>query len=228
MKTTAVLIIFAKYPQPGRVKTRLIGSISAEQAAELHRHCLVATWRVAAGVPGTRPLLAISPDDAATEFQRVLGDDAACRPQGQGDLGARLERAARRAFEESAGRVILLGCDCPSLDRRTIETALRALDDADVVLGPAVDGGYYLLGLRSSAPLLFERIDWGTDRVAAQTRARCDEAGLSIHELAALRDLDRWEDLAAWVRDCPTAPRHVTDLRSFVNQLLSEADRVSD
>jgi hypothetical protein len=119
--------------------------------------------------------------------------------QSGADLGARMADAFARAFARGASRVVLAGTDVPGLARETATAALSALDAADVVLGPAEDGGYYLVGLRAPAPALFSGMEWSTPGVLEETRARARAAGLAVHELAPLADVDTLDDLRrAW------------------------------
>lgn len=117
------------------------------------------------------------------------------------DLGARMADAFARAFARGASRVALVGTDTPGVTRETVALALSALDAADIVLGPAEDGGYYLVALRGPRPALFAGIDWSTPRVLDETRARAAAAGLAVRELTPLADIDTLDDLRrAWPR----------------------------
>jgi uncharacterized protein len=122
-------------------------------------------------------------------------------PQSGGDLGARMRDAFDRAFARGAARVALVGTDAPDLSRETVVQAFSALGAADVVLGPSPDGGYCLIALRAPRPELFAGIEWSTPRVREETRSRAAAAGLTVHELEALADVDTPDDLrAAWPR----------------------------
>jgi nucleoside-diphosphate-sugar epimerase len=116
--------------------------------------------------------------------------------QGDGDLGERLARASGEALAAGVRRVVVIGSDCPGLEARHLAAAFDALQEQDVVIGPAADGGYYLIGLRGPAPSLFENIAWGTSRVAAQTLATAARQTLRVRQLEVLGDVDRPEDLA--------------------------------
>ncbi len=112
------------------------------------------------------------------------------------DLGARLENAIQNAFDVAVTRVLVIGSDCPDIDANILDEAMNSLSHHDVVLGPAIDGGYYLIGLRSPGELsLFSEIDWGSDRVLRQTIAKATKAGCRIHLLPTLSDVDLPEDL---------------------------------
>ncbi|NPD68747.1 glycosyltransferase [Lichenicola cladoniae] len=184
------LVLFTRYPDPGRAKTRLIPAIGAAAAASLHRRLTeraVATLRAA----GRSIELRTTGADPC-RFSAWLGDGLAPTDQGEGDLGQRLDRAA------ALPPVILLGADVPDLQVRHLEAAASALETYPAVIGPAEDGGYYLLGLARPMPFLFDAMPWGTERVLAETMARLDRHGASYATLETLADLDRPEDLARW------------------------------
>jgi rSAM/selenodomain-associated transferase 2/rSAM/selenodomain-associated transferase 1 len=132
-------------------------------------------------------------------MQQWLGEGALYGDQGSGDLGQRMAIALQQALEAGARRVVLIGSDCPFLTPTLLDQAFEALQHHDLVLGPALDGGYYLIGLRYPCPDLFQSVDWGTERVLDQTRAIAQRLNLRWQELTPLRDLDRPEDLPYWV-----------------------------
>jgi hypothetical protein len=125
-----------------------------------------------------------------------LGDRPAYTAQSDGDLGRRLLAAFTAARDAGIGRAVMVGTDCPELQAAHLEQALQALGDHDLVLGPAADGGYYLIGARRPCPGLFRDMPWSTDRVLALTLARARDAGLRVRLLDLLRDLDTADDLA--------------------------------
>ena len=191
---TPTLLIFAKAPRPGAVKTRLARTLGDDRAAEVYRRMGRAIVGRMARAPAT---LAVchAPDDAEDEMRDWLGAAAArFWPQGDGDLGARMSRMFDRAFEGS-DRVVVIGTDTPATDRRTIRRALDALDSADVVLGPSTDGGYYLLGLTRPRPGLFTDISWSTAAVFGETMARARSLGLDVTCLEVESDVDTAADL---------------------------------
>lgn len=190
--------IFAKAPIPGRVKPRLTEEVGPSTAAEIYwqvgRHVVAAA---AGAAHRTTVWYAPSHEGAfVREWLDGLGR-VELRPQPSGTLGARLSHASSRHFAEGAERVVLIGTDCPGVDRRLITEAFTALAAFDVVLGPALDGGYYLLGLRNPQPSLFRDIPWDTAAVHAQTRARAMAAGLTLRLLRPLRDIDTARDARA-------------------------------
>jgi uncharacterized protein len=199
-RPTDRLILFSRYPVSGCAKTRLIPCLGDEQAAVLQREMSAHTVRTArclSAMTGTR--IEVRFDGATrSQMRKWLGKGLAYGAQGEGDLGQRLERAFREAFAGGAGRVVVIGCDSPDLDARGLVEAFAALDEADLVMGPARDGGYYLIGLRRPAPELCRNIDWGTDQVRAQTLRAASRLGLRHSLLPELDDVDRPEDLPVW------------------------------
>jgi uncharacterized protein len=171
------------------VKTRLIPALGAEGAARLAGEMLERTVDEALAT-GLAAELCGDPDPASWFEPRPR---LALTAQGEGDLGVRLARAARRALEQ--GPVLLVGADCPALDRTRLAAAAAALDAHDAVLHPAEDGGYVLLGLRRFDSCLFEEMPWSTDGVAGETMRRIERLGWSLLVAQTLRDIDEPEDL---------------------------------
>lgn len=198
MRTGAepALIVFARAPEPGRVKTRLAPLLGAGGAARLHARMVVKTLRTAraAGV-GTIELHGAPRigDAFFGDMRRRFG--VALRSQGRGDVGERMRRAFKRALRRHP-YVVLIGSDCPALRPADLRAALRALRaGADAVLSPAEDGGYPLIGLRRVSRRLFDGVAWGSGRVLAQTRRRLAGLGWRWKELRTLWDVDRPEDV---------------------------------
>jgi rSAM/selenodomain-associated transferase 1 len=189
------LVVFVKHPVPGAVKTRLAGAVGPAAAAELYRalaeHVLASTTPG----PGEYERLVFFDPPQAREKMRAWLPGVRLMAQSEGDLGARLGDAMARAFARGASRVAVVGTDAPGLARDAVVAALDALDAADVAIGPSEDGGYYLLALRQPRAELFAGIGWSTPSVAADTRARAAAAGLLVHELAVLRDVDTIDDV---------------------------------
>ncbi len=193
------LVVFVKDPAPGAVKTRLAGALGPAVAAELYRclaeHVLASTTPA----PGEYERLVFFDPPRARDQMRAWLPGVRLLAQSEGDLGTRLSDATARAFARGASRVAVVGTDTPGLARDTVVAALGALDAADVVIGPTEDGGYYLLALGQPLPELFAGIAWSTPSVATDTRARAAAAGLVVHELPVLRDVDTIEDVRlAW------------------------------
>ena len=196
----ALLIQFARAPEAGAVKTRMLPHLSPHQACELHTELVLWTCRrlTTAGVGVVELAVAGDTRDPLFRECRAAGVGAMYRQRG-GDLGERMYRAIRAGLARF-DRVILVGSDCPWIDRPYLEAALEALEAVPLALGPALDGGYVLIAARRVRPELFTGISWGTDAVLAETRTRLGQLGWEWRELPALRDVDRPEDLPAWHR----------------------------
>jgi uncharacterized protein len=197
-RNVRALGIFVKAPIPGRVKTRLGAAIGAAGAATLYQRL---GRRVVGAVAGSgyRTTVWFTPAGRGRYVREWLAGTGpvAFRPQHGVGLGARLIHAFAREFAAGARRVVIVGSDCPQVDRRVIRSAFTALDRYDVVLGPALDGGYYLIGLSAPRPALFRAIAWSTAAVARETRARAGALGLSCRVLRPLRDVDTVRDARA-------------------------------
>lgn len=191
---TPQLVVFARAPRYGAVKTRLARNIGPAQALAVHWELLTSALRSAraSGLP-CRLLLDGELDDRQRRRLRAWLPDE-IEQQICGDLGARMAAA----FESAGAPVLLMGSDCPDIDARYLQQAARQLALADVVIGPAEDGGYGLIGLRSPAPELFRDMPWSTDRVAAETLARARALGLRVRQLELLWDVDTVADWRRW------------------------------
>ncbi len=183
------VVLFARYPEPGWAKTRLIPALGADGAAALHRK--LAERTVAAVRASGIPLEIRGTGASSGSFADWLGTNEVI-DQGEGDLGARLDRAG------PPYPTIFIGSDAPDLTGALLRDAAAALSRTTAVIGPAQDGGYWLLGLACAVPNIFAGIDWGSDAVFAQTLARLDSAKMSAALLPKLADCDRPEDLARW------------------------------
>jgi rSAM/selenodomain-associated transferase 1 len=186
-------------PEPGRVKTRLIPAVGAERAASIYRKLVERVVATVAAVtrPGLSAWALVEPGSGLDEAAHWLGEGLRYVAQSKGDLGDRLESAFRQAFDEGASRVVAIGTDCMELTPDLLSQAFERLGDRDAVLGPAEDGGYYLIGLSRPVADLFTDIPWSTAETAAVTRARLSSASARTHELPTLRDVDTPEDLRA-------------------------------
>ena len=189
------LALFARAPVPGSVKTRLSPALPPRLACDLYGGMLADAIRVllAARTDERRLFLA---DDALVAGSRARIPEGVREAMQVGDdLGARLEHAFGVMFGSGAEGAVIFGADCPWLDVPAVNRAFDALERVDLVLGPADDGGYTLIGLARAVPDLFRGIAWGTDRVLAQTLERANAVGLSIAKLETLEDLDTPADL---------------------------------
>jgi len=194
------LIIFTRHPEPGKTKTRLIPVLGPEGAMDLHRQMIDHTLTWARQLKNSSGVSLEVRYEGGNEsrVRQWLGWDIPCCPQGNGDLGARMAQAFNEAFSAGMGRVVIVGTDIPGLTGGLAKTAFEALMENDVVLGPAKDGGYYLIGLRRTIPHLFQGIPWGTGEVMAMTLGIAGGLKLRTFLLETLDDVDRPEDLAVW------------------------------
>ena len=195
---TGALAVIAKEPVAGAAKTRLIPALGPDGAARLAAAMLADTLTMVRSV-GASPWLCFTPAPARARLAR-LAPGFSLLPQGGGDLGDRLAACLDRLLQTQppgGGRAAIVGADTPHLPAARCRQALALLDHADLVLGPALDGGYYLVAVRTSWPELFAGVPMGTDRVLQATLDRAARLGLRVALLPALRDLDRVEDLHA-------------------------------
>lgn len=210
------LIVFTRYPQPGRVKTRLIPALGASGAAKLHSVLTERTLATAQQLCRDRRVeveirysdadwrrvyrwLDVRPADGSTDLARAAGtlpsgSPVRLRPQSGADLGARMHDAFVEAHHDGC-QAIIIGTDVPGLTITHLGDAIDALAWHDLVIGPATDGGYYLIGLRSPRPDLFADMPWGTDDVLTRTLDRARSSRLDVHLVGQLSDIDRPEDL---------------------------------
>ena len=194
MKPTRI-IIFAKAPQPGFVKTRLIPALGAERAAELARQMLFNTLHEALSADIGPVELCVTPEINQAAWQGMhLPTGIEISDQGEGDLGARLTRASERALV-NAESALLIGTDCAELSSALLREAAQALHDHEAIIHCTVDGGYALLGLKRFDPFLFSDIPWSTDAVSGTTLARIEQLGWSVRVGQVLHDVDEPQDL---------------------------------
>jgi hypothetical protein len=207
------VVVFAKPPVPGRTKARLARALGDEEAARLARAFLEDTWATVGALGWARPILASATADVAAFG---LEGEVEVWPQGEGDLGERLERVLARGLEE-AGAVLLVGGDVPGLPGAHLDAARGALARHDVVLGPAEDGGFYLIGAARLPAGALAGIRWSAADTLDRTEEALARAGLSLARAPAWLDVDEPEDLPRLVRvlaDRPdAAPRTRRALR---------------
>lgn len=220
------LILMLKFPTPGTVKTRLEPALGRQRACELHRalvrQTLAEVARFSSRVPvAVEVRLAGAPGAAAG--RAWLGEGVMIRDQGEGDLGERMERAVRCAFAEKANEVVVIGGDCPQLTAEHLAAAFAKLAHSDVVLGPAADGGYYLIGQRRPLPVLFHGIRWGSTEVLVQTLAVARAHSIAVAQLATLHDVDLPEDLPFWAKTPAARAAGRTGLSIIIPALNEEA-----
>lgn len=190
------LVVFAKAPQPGSAKTRLIPALGPEGAAALARHMLGHALRqaTAAGMEAVELCMSPAPQDPAWQGVEIPAG-VTRTAQGEGDLGERMARALERALLQRPCPVMLMGTDCPGLTSERLNEAARQLTRHDAVLLPARDGGYVLIGLKVPCPGLFSHMPWSTPAVAGETLARMATLGLRVWQGPMLQDIDEAADL---------------------------------
>ena len=208
-----VLMIFTRYPEPGRAKTRLIPLLGPAGAASLSRALTVHTlaWARQLSAGGRVGVQVYFEGADEPRMRACFGDDLPYYLQGTGDLGCRMARAFEAAFQRGAGRVILVGTDCPGITSARVEEAFDQLAAADLVLGPATDGGYYLIGLCAPQPSLFAGIAWGSETVLHDTLQRAEPLQLAVALLETLPDVDRPADLAQGIPEIGGLPFSLSD-----------------
>jgi rSAM/selenodomain-associated transferase 1 len=194
------LIVFTRYPEPGKTKTRMIPLLGSEGAATLQRQMTEHTLAQVKQLQNQYPI-SIEVYFAGGNPQLMedwLGSNIVYQRQGEGDLGFRMVSALQSAFNNGSSGVVIIGTDCPGLNSQIMEQAFAVLANHDIVLGPAQDGGYYLIGLRRLIDELFSGISWGTSEVLQQTVEIAKQIDLAIAYLPTLADVDRPEDLPVW------------------------------
>ncbi len=197
----ACLIVFAKNPVPNQVKTRLIPTLSPEQAATLYTAFLTDWCETLAELPDVDLVIAYTPAEAQPDLQALIGDDVIYIPQIGADLGERLTSATQWAAKQGYTKILFVGSDSPTLPISYISQAIAMLDSRETVIGPSTDGGYYLIGfsaeaLTTTVPHVFEEIAWSTANVFRQTLARIRSLKVTVGLLPPWYDIDTSEDLA--------------------------------
>jgi uncharacterized protein len=193
------LLIFARLPKAGANKTRLIPAIGAAHATQVYRQLVDLTLSQARHLASNRgcQVTVCYTGGSASEVQAAFGGDLAYREQLGTSLGDRLQLATKSAFEDGATRVVVIGTDCPSLTSNDLRFAFELLEEYDVVIGPAHDGGYYLIGFNADHACLFADVDWSTSKVLQQTLNKIRELKLRVRRLPTLADIDYPEDLVS-------------------------------
>ena len=206
------VIVFLKYPEPGQVKTRLAATVGPSVAARLARHFAQATLAAADSL-GLPVDICYAPAGREADFRAWLGDGRVYFPQAGRDLGRRMGAAFETAFAQGAQRVVLVGTDAPDRPAHFLHEAFARLGDHDVVLGPALDGGYHCIAMQRDGfvPQAFAGIDWSTPRVLAQTLDVLRRSRRSVHMLPPWPDIDDAAGLAEYLKTHPEAAKLLED-----------------
>jgi len=195
----ASLVIFAKYPEKGRVKTRLAKTLGAEKATEFYRLCAEHLFQETEKLtPEIERFIYYDGVENEKALREWAGGGFAYCAQGTGGLGKRLENAFCAQFSRGAERVVAVASDVPDISSSIVSKAFRLLEGHETVIGPCHDGGYYLIGMNRMYWEIFEGIPWSTGRVYAQTLAKINQLGISLRRLPRLRDIDTGEDFHQW------------------------------
>ncbi len=195
------LIIFGKLPFPGRCKRRLAEEVGADAAAGVYARLVLATAGRLSRLPHSGITVELSV--AAAQGRAYFGEafpELCVTEQSEGDLGERMQSAFERAFDAGATDVVLVGSDIPDMGQDVVMRAFETLGRVRLVLAPANDGGYVLIGMRGLTHPVFDDIDWGQSDVLKKTTAQADRLGIPYECLEPIRDLDTVSDLRAWQR----------------------------
>jgi len=188
--------IFVRHALPGRVKSRLAASVGAQRAAELYQAFVADTLDLLRDAADRRFVCLAPADQAARQWcQNLARDNFAIWPQPEGSLGRRLHAFLAEFLQNPDDAAVVIGSDSPTLPRCFLEQAFASLRQQDVVLGPATDGGYYLVGLRGRTQPIFDGIDWGTPQVLRQTIERLQDCRATLALLPVWYDVDTLDDL---------------------------------
>lgn len=192
------LIIFARAPELGLVKTRIAADLGQQAALDIYRELGRNTVHAARAVRDCTIVVQYTPLGSEAGLVAWLGSDVLLQPQTEGDLGARMSSAIDAAVHRGARHAVVIGTDCPSLDTAILGAAFDALATTDVVIGPATDGGYYLIGVTQSRPALFTGIPWSSTDTLGATLAAASAAGLGVALLDTRSDIDTAADWQRW------------------------------
>ncbi|MCU0520618.1 MAG: TIGR04282 family arsenosugar biosynthesis glycosyltransferase [Anaerolineae bacterium] len=210
------IVIMAKQPAIGRTKTRLCPPLTPAEAAALYEALLRDTIELVAGLDNVALAIAVTPPEATDYFHRISPAEARLLPVVGADIGVCLDQVLSALLVAGHPRAIALCADGPTLPVAYLQQAITQLDEADVVLGPSEDGGYYLIGLTQSQPRLFRDITWSTAQVTAQTLDRAESLGLRVSLLPSWYDVDTAADLDRLRAELPTlAPDTLSHTRRF-------------
>ena len=196
------LVMFIKFPEQGQVKSRLAKDLGEEKSAELYR-CFIEDLLARFSKRDYRFQIAFYPAVKECEIKEMFGNDFLYIPQSGEDLGERMKNAFSRCFSGGPRSVVIIGSDVPDLPAWIVEEAFFSLGDHDAIIGPSVDGGYYLIGFRKETfnPAIFTGPKWGNEDVFQQTMTILQEGGALVYTLPVWQDIDRPEDIAILIKN---------------------------
>ncbi|MCP4580419.1 MAG: glycosyltransferase [candidate division Zixibacteria bacterium] len=189
------LMIFVKYPEPGKVKTRLYPEISLSKAAELYKAMVDDIITTHSDNIDYEIIICYAPAERIDDFNVWLGDRYTLKAQRGPNLGDRLINAFSQVFSDGFNKAIVIGSDCPQISRTEIEAAFDALNNRDIVIGPTEDGGYYLIGMSKLHEAAFRNISWSSDKVLGETLEILSKKRLSVDRLNSKFDIDTYRDV---------------------------------
>jgi rSAM/selenodomain-associated transferase 1 len=201
------LVILTKFPEPGQSKTRLVPPLSSAEAAGLAHALLLDQLQNLTAFTAARLFIAFTPPSAVNFFEALLPRENSCFPQQGHSLGDRMRHAFDVLFSKGFERVILIGADLPAIPLEALTDAIAALENQiEIVLGPASDGGYYLLGMNRPIPEIFEGMSWSQPDVLAVTTAKLVSLNKKFKLISPWYDIDTIDDLRHLNSDCAAAP----------------------
>jgi rSAM/selenodomain-associated transferase 1 len=220
------IVIMAREPQPNKVKTRLTPPINPQTASKIYHGFLLDRIEQIGGISDVHHYVAYTPKSAVQFFRNITPDSFTLLPQEGKDLGERLSNISYVLFEKGYEKIIIMDSDSPNLPTNHIFTAMKNLDNADMVLGPCEDGGYYLVGLSLHVPEIFMDIPWSTSEVTEITKERAKASCKNITMLEKWYDVDTKEDLLRLKNDLEKQPESPGDMNFCRNtyEIISELD----
>lgn len=195
------VVVMAKAPEAFRVKTRLTPPLDPETASHLYHCFLLDKLEQVRCLVGISPVVAYTPRDSIDFFKSIQPAGFTLIPQNGEDLGERLANISQYFFEQEYDKVVILDSDSPNLPCSHIYHSLQCLDTTDVVIGPCMDGGYYLIGMGKQMPELFLDIPWSTSKVMVSTMEKAGDMGITVSLLNEWYDVDTWDDLVRLKQD---------------------------
>lgn len=197
-----ILIIFLKYPEAGKVKTRLAKDVGEEQAAKIYSQMALKVIDSTVEPDSYNTIIFYDPPDKEEEIKNWIGKkELQYLPQIGNTLGDRISNAFKEMFSSGAEKAVIIGTDCLEVTSKIINEAISLLDEAQIIIGPAEDGGYYLLGLNKPTPQIFQDINWSTEHVLNQTISKIEENKLNYKKLKTLKDIDTVDDINDHFKD---------------------------
>lgn len=190
------LFVYLKYPEEGKVKTRLATDVGDKRASEIYKELAEKTIKNMESLvnKGIEVIISFTPIEKEKEIKEWIGKQFVYHLQKGNDLGEKMSNTVQYGFKKGADKIVIIGTDCPTISSNHIEEAFLMLSNNDVVIGPAFDGGYYLIGVKKGITFLFNDIDWSTSSVLKQTIEKINSAGLTFDLLRTMHDIDSVED----------------------------------